>query len=493
MPTAPSISDQTTSAKVIIIKPSNTVWAFTKCVLLMSDVQILTGLSILISGYAQLHCGLSVYHWQILVYLTWFCSLTHLSCLTFLRNYLHHHPGERWWRLIGMGLLVVMLIVALLPTGNYSSHNDPANYAICSFHELAPTRKERGSFGINDEATLNYVAMIISVLLMGLGYISRVVRLHPSMCTLIIGNARKGLSSHARRFLRIKHESYRGAPDPSRQQTATLKMLLFYRPFLAVFLVWRIVLDLWSSLALEVWWLVASYTWGIYNLRMSLKTHSKSPPNNNVWTFGQIAPIILLLAPILSMVESHFESSSIDAGPLETTPDVNEISSSQVPSRTETMQIATNTLPIAPDGVQDHSDHDFYQEQWYKSLAIFAMVAVICVTIIGLYLSPYISTERSLFTKGAQVAYLIPSVEFWIWPPVSLTMSFMNIILFCLLFENLQWHSKFLHMQIWTLSLLVYIFLPTFSSLSVSIVMIVLAGTYICLSVFYIRRAKRTP
>jgi hypothetical protein len=30
----------------------------------MSDLQIVTGVSILISGYAQLRCGLSTYHWQ---------------------------------------------------------------------------------------------------------------------------------------------------------------------------------------------------------------------------------------------------------------------------------------------------------------------------------------------------------------------------------------------------------------------------------------------
>ena len=85
----------------------------------MSDIQILTGSSILISGYLQLYCGLSAYHWQMLVYLAWFSSLTHMSCLTFLRSYLYHRHVERTWRLIAMGLLIVVLIFALIPTGNY--------------------------------------------------------------------------------------------------------------------------------------------------------------------------------------------------------------------------------------------------------------------------------------------------------------------------------------------------------------------------------------
>jgi hypothetical protein len=108
----------------------------------MSDLQILAGLSILISGYSQLRCGLSVCHWQILVYLTWFCSLTHLSCLTFLRNHLYNHRGERLWRLIGMGALIVMLIAAPLPTGKYGTQHSPAEYAICTFGDLSPGHYE---------------------------------------------------------------------------------------------------------------------------------------------------------------------------------------------------------------------------------------------------------------------------------------------------------------------------------------------------------------
>jgi arginine exporter protein ArgO len=106
----------------------------------MSDLQIVTGLSILISGFSQLHCGLSTYHWQVLVYLAWFSSLTHLCCLTFLRNYLFNHPGQRLWRLVSMFVIVLMLVVALVPTGYFdwfhsyqideSMSPSPSSYAV---------------------------------------------------------------------------------------------------------------------------------------------------------------------------------------------------------------------------------------------------------------------------------------------------------------------------------------------------------------------------
>lgn len=34
-----------------------------------------------------------------------------------------------------------------------------------------------------------------------------------------------------------------------------------------------------------------------------MRGSSKAPPENVNWTFGQIAPVILLLAPMLSVVE----------------------------------------------------------------------------------------------------------------------------------------------------------------------------------------------
>ncbi len=232
----------------------------------MSDLQILTGLSILISGYAQLDRGLSFYHWHLMVYLAWFCSLTHLSCLTFLRNHLYNHPGERIWRLIGMGTLVILLIVALLPTGNYNS-TDPADYAICSFLHLAPKSKNRTIdyrnriYNLGGE--LDYAAMIISVLLVGFGFLSRVVRLHRSLAVGIIAAGRTYISERSLTFLRNLYRKCKEVPDPpprgqergsvsSLLRKSSLRILCFYRPLLAIYLTIRVIADLWSSLILEV-------------------------------------------------------------------------------------------------------------------------------------------------------------------------------------------------------------------------------------------------
>lgn len=57
-------------------------------VLAMSDQQLVTGLSIMISAYSRLDCGISVYHWKLITTLAWFSSATHLATLLFLRQYM---------------------------------------------------------------------------------------------------------------------------------------------------------------------------------------------------------------------------------------------------------------------------------------------------------------------------------------------------------------------------------------------------------------------
>lgn len=59
--------------------------------------------------------------------MAWFSSLTHLSALSFLRRYFHQNPAKRAWRVCLMILLLVLLVVAFLPTG-YFNFRKPAYY-----------------------------------------------------------------------------------------------------------------------------------------------------------------------------------------------------------------------------------------------------------------------------------------------------------------------------------------------------------------------------
>jgi len=68
----------------------------------MCDVQLLTGLGILVSAFSQLKHGLSAYHFLITGLLARFAHLNHVAGLSVLRSYLHHRSKEKGIRLLFM-------------------------------------------------------------------------------------------------------------------------------------------------------------------------------------------------------------------------------------------------------------------------------------------------------------------------------------------------------------------------------------------------------
>jgi hypothetical protein len=101
----------------------------------MCDLQLLTGFAILISAYIQVPCTMSAYHWQIVVYLAWFSSITHLTGLMAARHYLYNKPWARFARIIASLLFLVMLLVAIVPTAYFnwdSSEKQPSTTEMSS-------------------------------------------------------------------------------------------------------------------------------------------------------------------------------------------------------------------------------------------------------------------------------------------------------------------------------------------------------------------------
>ena len=155
-------------------KPADT-WEPTlrSAILMFSDQQLVTGIALLTSGYAQLHCGLSSYHWQMVVYLSWFSSLTHLTTLTVIRRYFRDNPEARLWRAILMLTMFTMLGIALLPTGDawwLAGNNIPA---LCFLKRLvARSSEERFQFDAYQSTT-----MLISLVVLFSGYLTRLTKL----------------------------------------------------------------------------------------------------------------------------------------------------------------------------------------------------------------------------------------------------------------------------------------------------------------------------
>lgn len=218
-----------------------------QCMIIMSDLQLITGLSILISGFAQLRCGISAYHWRKLVDIAWFASVTHLTCLTFLRGHLHQKRFARVWRVASMVIMIIMLIVALIPTGNYqfadyaeaydAGYGDkyrpsPSDYAICYFQ-----------FQIRTFDSSPWADTVWSAVLLGLGIVIRLHRLHRAS-TWFAHRIRSFCSQYSILLLE-KVQSFSNSGS-------TCKKKLFYYPVLALFLLLRLALDFWPSMVFEV-------------------------------------------------------------------------------------------------------------------------------------------------------------------------------------------------------------------------------------------------
>ncbi|OJJ69048.1 hypothetical protein ASPBRDRAFT_292366 [Aspergillus brasiliensis CBS 101740] len=213
--------------------------AFIKTITAFSDMQLLAGYSIMISGFSQLGSGLQVFYWQAVVGLTWFSTLTHLSCLTVLRHHLYIHPSERTWRLAAMAILCVLLAIGLGFTGNYDwslsggdrPHFDDA--AIC-YIRIKPL------FG------QSFYLMLLSILLITFSFVVRMVKLHRVLSVDIFAKARVRFSRWTFTCLRIVHDWSDAAAQPPK-----LKCMLCYYPLLAANLSAALLIDGWASVFME--------------------------------------------------------------------------------------------------------------------------------------------------------------------------------------------------------------------------------------------------
>ncbi|KAH7324627.1 hypothetical protein B0I35DRAFT_406413 [Stachybotrys elegans] len=281
----------------------------------IGDLQLLTGLGILLSGYSQLRCYISAYHWQLIAYLAWFSNLTHVACLIVLRKYLYENQFERHFRLGLMIILWVGLIVAFVPTTsfNWVVNNEPtaalpASDARCFFDvRLANTiHDEKGCIHLSQlpwflrkacdaedavpyprTSTSAYESAVITIVLVVFSFFTRSIKLLRTLSTgtktLVRGTVSRWFTSACiRSSLRSKHLfAYK------------IHVAHFWA---AVYLTGKLYADLLSSDTSDVYWLIVSACWGtlrISTLRGSFRL------DENGWNFGQILPVFLLLGPAL--------------------------------------------------------------------------------------------------------------------------------------------------------------------------------------------------
>ncbi|KAH6679642.1 hypothetical protein B0J14DRAFT_686833 [Halenospora varia] len=100
-------------------------WSFTlgNAILILSDEQIVTGISVMVGALSQLSSGIQTYHWETVVNLAWFSTITHIIILAVLRDEARANKPVLAFRIAGIAILISMLIYVAFPTGFIASQS----------------------------------------------------------------------------------------------------------------------------------------------------------------------------------------------------------------------------------------------------------------------------------------------------------------------------------------------------------------------------------
>lgn len=302
--------------------------ALQKAVLVFSDQQIITGIAILVAGFAGWE-HISVYHWQVVVYLAWMSSNVHLTSLTFLRGYLQKNKVLRLWRLAGMTILFGLLFTSLWPTSMYGwtmaltngartvntgsgpwgsspwySMQLPAR---CFWNAGFSNAESGGAEWLLDSnpGTVLDPNGVLSYIILVLSYLWK--------ATMLFDAGKVALTKWIRDApLHIFERPLRNIAVKRRAATLDVTKSHGYQFLLSIYVLVLATSDLTESFAGSLWVVSLGLIWGTTNLwvpRNELPGDVRH--QEDAWGFGQLLSMLLLLLPLLAVLE-HFYGRPMD-------------------------------------------------------------------------------------------------------------------------------------------------------------------------------------
>lgn len=236
-------------------------------------MQIFTGAGILTSGYLTLREKMSAHHWQILVYLAWFSTTSHLVGLAAIRSHLQASPRRRNVRFGLMMAILVMLLVGMVPTRFFlwDSYTVPflsGKDALCFFDSRLATRvwttvadmydrdadNNKKDYAVRIDADVDITrgthATLISIMLLVLGLLIRSIKIFPPFSGLLANKMRSRLRDACGRLLvRLwpRQLPHRRAQDGRPSFLQDVYVYCVFVPAVAALYSVRLCLDLLSS------------------------------------------------------------------------------------------------------------------------------------------------------------------------------------------------------------------------------------------------------
>ena len=272
-----------------------------RMILSLSDQLLLTGLAVLIAGF-WIHCSISVYHFTLVSDLAWFASSVHLTTLDTLDKYLRDRPILRNWRVFLMICMAVFLIASTILQGHAAWYISWPYDAQCVFDDFGPT-----TIGGSPA-----VQMYVNLLLIGVGYASSIPTLFlepPVFCRRWLHTKpQKGMK---KAIERAKHRILLNNTGPSltikAKKAFSLASITCVRAFGALHsfvysLVATLFFSRWLGLGFDIYFFYVGLDSLLYDRTIP---KSDMDGDENVMSFGQIIPILLLSSTVFVGREAY--------------------------------------------------------------------------------------------------------------------------------------------------------------------------------------------
>jgi hypothetical protein len=289
-----------------------------------SDQQIVTGISIVIGGLSQLQWGISSYHWQAVVNLAWFSTVTHLITLTVLRDQKPSDVHLKSLRAAGMGTLMVLLLCAMGPIGYLT--NDPFSQPPQAFPAWClyqPSLTWNDQSGLELLKSYNWLYILLANSLIIFSFATRVVLLFSTKTSIthMIFRSRSDEPwnyleerMNRRKVLRLFYKSkvLRVMMLVEYKVLRSLNTLLVTGGDLYSSKIWEVrndILQFDHTDSYKVTWLSIALAWGTIRIFVTRGDTSNvdllgAPPGvitqQNVWGFGQVVALGILVLPLIS-------------------------------------------------------------------------------------------------------------------------------------------------------------------------------------------------
>lgn len=281
---------------LIPIKPEDELfWVpiIEKVVLSISDQQLLTGLAVLIAGFWT-HCSISVHHFVMVSDLAWFSATAHLITLTVLMPYLKQpkHQVARNWRAALMASLASLLSASCIMQGHRDWYDSGSYDAQCVFNDLRGNISGAPRFW-----------MIVNLILISISFPPAIIFLYerPS-AFIILWIAEKPSQSLDKRIRMSKASRSNGGTA----YIGRMGKALHLASLRLIQVAHRLLMVLISSDVLSS---IFNFLWFLSGMVSIIEDRnipsSEMAGSENVMSFGQIVPILLLSSTFFVFREAY--------------------------------------------------------------------------------------------------------------------------------------------------------------------------------------------